>query len=58
MLKNPLANAEDTGSVPGLGRSPGEGNITHYTVLAWEIPWTEALVGCSPWVAKEESTTW
>ena len=24
--KNPPANAEDTGSVPGLERSPGEGN--------------------------------
>ena len=29
VVKNPPANAgdaEDTGSVPGLGRSPGEGN--------------------------------
>ena len=26
MVKNPPANAEDLGSVPGLGRSPGEGN--------------------------------
>ena len=29
MVKNPLANEEDirdTGSIPGLGRSPGEGN--------------------------------
>ena len=26
LLKNPPANAGDTGSVPGLGRSPGEGN--------------------------------
>ena len=26
MIKNPPANAEDLGSVPGLGRSPGEGN--------------------------------
>ena len=29
MIKNPLANAEDTGdtgSIPGSGRSPGEGN--------------------------------
>ena len=25
-LKNPLANAGDVGSVPGPGRSPGEGN--------------------------------
>ena len=26
MVKNLPANAEDMGSVPGLGRSPGEGN--------------------------------
>ena len=26
MVKNLPANAGDTGSVPGLGRSPGEGN--------------------------------
>ena len=26
MVKNPPANAGDTGSVPGSGRSPGEGN--------------------------------
>ena len=24
--KNPPANAGDSGSIPGLGRSPGEGN--------------------------------
>ena len=26
MVKNPPVNARDTGSVPGLGRSLGEGN--------------------------------
>ena len=26
MIKNLLANARDLGSIPGLGRSPGEGN--------------------------------
>ena len=29
-------NAGDPGSIPGSGRSPGEGNGT----LAWKIPWT------------------
>ena len=33
-------NAGDTGSIPGLGRSPGEGKATHSSVLAWRIPWT------------------
>ena len=23
------------------GRSPGEGNATHSSILAWKIPWTE-----------------
>ena len=26
VVKNPLANAGDPGSIPGTGRSPGEGN--------------------------------
>ena len=26
LVKNPPANAGDTSSIPGLGRSPGEGN--------------------------------
>ena len=29
------------GSIPGLGRSPGEGKVTHSSLLAWRIPWTE-----------------
>ena len=41
IVKNPPANAGDVGSVPGLGRSPGEGNGTHCSILAWEIPGTE-----------------
>ena len=39
-VKNLPANA-DEGSIPGLGRSPEEGNATHSSILAWEIPWTE-----------------
>ena len=41
MVRNLPANAGDTGSIPGLGRSPGEGNGNPIRVLAWEIPWTE-----------------
>ena len=35
MVKNPTANAEDPGSIPGLGRSPGEGhgNPLQYSCL-------------------------
>ena len=31
----------DVGSVPESGRSSGEGNGKHSSILAWEIPWTE-----------------
>ena len=58
VAKNPSSNAGDAGdlgSVPGLGRSPGETWVqslawddslekemaTHHSILAWEIPWTE-----------------
>ena len=35
-------NAGDPGSIPGLGRSPGEGNGNPLaSTLAWKIPWTE-----------------
>ena len=30
---------------------------TQSSILAWEIPWTEELVGCSPWGHKESDTT-
>ena len=39
--KNPPANAENAGSIPGLGRCPGEGNTIHSSILAWETPGTE-----------------
>ena len=35
-------NAGDLDSIPGLGRSPGEGNgSTHSNILSWRIPCTE-----------------
>ena len=39
--KESACNAGDLSSIPGLGRSPGEGNATHSSTLAWRIPWTE-----------------
>ena len=41
VIKNLPGNAGDTGSIPGLGRPPGEKNDTHSSILAWETPWTE-----------------
>ena len=40
-VKNPLANAGDTVSIPGSGKSSGKGNGTHSSIPAWRIPWTE-----------------
>ena len=39
--KESAYNAGDSGPIPGLERSPREGNATHFSILAWRIPWTE-----------------
>ena len=44
MVKNPPANAGDVRDmdlIPGLGRSPGEGNGNPLQCSYLEIPWTE-----------------
>ena len=44
MVKNPPTHAGDIrggGLIPESGRSPGEGMATHFSILAWKIPWTE-----------------
>ena len=39
--KESAYNVGDLGSVPGLERSPREGNDYNSCILAWRIPWTE-----------------
>ena len=39
--KASVYNDGDQGSIPGLGRSPGEGNGNPLRTIAWKIPWTE-----------------
>ena len=42
VVKNPPVDAEDVGLIPGLGRSPREGNSAiHSSILPWKILWTE-----------------
>ena len=44
VVKNPPAYARDirdSGLIPGSGRSLEEGMVTHSSILAWRIPWTE-----------------
>ena len=50
-------NVGDPGLIPGSGRFPGEGMITHSTILAWRIPWTESLEGYTPQGQRESDMT-
>ena len=43
--KESACNAGDPASIPGSGRSPGEGDATCSSILAWKIPWTEDSSG-------------
>ena len=56
MVKNPLVNegdARDVGLIPGLGRSPGEGNGNPFQYSCPGSPMERgALVGYSPWGCK------
>ena len=57
-VKNPPANSEDMGSIPGLGRSPGErnGNPLQYSYLSNPMD-RGAWQAVVPRVAKELDTT-
>ena len=39
--KESACNVGDLGSIPGLGSSPEKEMATHFSILAWEIPWIE-----------------
>ena len=54
MVKNPPANAGDVGSIPGLGRSPGEGNGNSLQYSSWEFHGQRRVVGYSPWISKSQ----
>ena len=65
VVKNPPANAGDAGSIPGLGRSPGEGNVNllQYSCLENSVDREGiqgtvycTLAGYSPWGCKESDT--
>ena len=54
MVKNPPANAGDVRSIPGLGRSPGEGNTNPLQYSCLVNPHRQSsMVGYSPWGHKE-----
>ena len=43
--KESACNTGDMGSIPGSGRSPGEGNGNPFQYSCLENPWTEELGG-------------
>ena len=56
--KEYTCNAGDLGSIPGLGRSPGEGHGNPLQFSYLEKPHGQrSLVGYSPWGHKELDTT-
>ena len=63
MVKNPsplpMQETEET-QVRSLSQEEPleKGKATHFSILAWEIPWTEELCGLySPWGCKESDIT-
>ena len=59
MVKNPPANAEDSGSIPGLNflLPLDEEMAPHSSILAWKIPWTEEPGGPQSMGSKESDKT-
>ena len=56
-VKNPPAMREMWVRSQGWEDPLEEGMATHSSILAWRIPWTEILVGYSPWSRKESDMT-
>ena len=51
MVNNLPASAggpREVGSVSGVGTSLEKEMATHYSILAWKIPWTEEAGGLQP----------
>ena len=55
MVKNLPANAGDTGSVPGSGRSPGGGHGNPLQYFGLGNPWTEEPEGLQSMGFTKES---
>ena len=56
--KESACNAGDLGSIPGLGRHPGEEHVNPLQYSCLENPYGQRnLGGYSPWGHKESDTT-
>ena len=57
--KEYACNAGDAGVmdlIPGLVRSPEEEMATHFSILAWRIPWTEEPGGLESMGSERDTT--
>ena len=52
VIKNPPANAGDLNSIPGLGRSPGEGNGNPLQYSCLRNPMDRGSWQATPWGCK------
>ena len=52
-----VGDTGDVGSIPGLGRFPGEGNGNPLQYFLEENPMDRGACGYSPWGHKESDTT-
>ena len=60
-VKNPLASARNAGDmslIPGFWRSLEEGMVTHSSILAWRIPWTEEHGGLQSMASQRVGHHW
>ena len=55
--KESACNAGEQGSIPGSGRSPGEGMATHSSIFVWRILWTDQPGGLQSRGFKEPGIT-
>ena len=61
VIKNLPANARyarDAGSIPGLGRSPGEGNGNPLQYSCQRVPWTEEPGGLQSMRSQKARHNW
>ena len=58
MIKNPPNNVGDISSIPGLGRSPGEGNGNSLHFLPGKANRQRSLVGYRQWGCEESDITY
>ena len=56
VVKNLLANTRDTSSIPDWEDPLEKKMASHFSILAWEIPWTEEPGRLQSRVAKELDT--